>query len=522
MPPHPDDGGPFFQLARTTIQQADFAIHQHPEERERITGHYERVELLLTHFLHLQTLYQGNIVGLDNWIEVIHELRVRLNRKLEELEVYDYNTGLSQDDDVIPTVFIPRFQQSTHGRPKYLFQWDIVLAYRRTGYTWSAIAALLGVSTDTLLRRRKEDNIPEPQAYSTISDMELDSIVHRVSQQSAGVLGSQFIQSAVLDLGFHVQRRRIRESILRTDPLGHYNRWATVIPRAVYSVAGPNSLWHMDGNLKLRQYGFVLHGAIDGFSRYLIYLEANLNNRADTVLKAFLKGVETVGHVPLRVRADKGSENRDVGLWMIVTRGEGRGSFITGRSVHNQRIERIWREVNRWLTSFHLIFQHLKQLNIYDPDNPVDRFVLGFVYLPLIRWSLSKFIRIWNYHKLRTEGFKTPVQLYATLTQLQSGAIAHSMLSNNDLHAYGVDWDGPLPEDISVDNDGINTTAIVEPPERPLTENHWRVLTDDYRRTLEEVFQHGNEDWMLSDYNYGVDFYREIRLWVTNRLNVGT
>jgi len=94
------------------------------------------------------------------------------------------------------------------------------------------------------------------------------------------------------------------------------------------------------------------------------------------------------------------------------------------------------------------------------------------------------------------------------------------MLSNDDLHAYRVDWDGPIPEDMSIDEDGINTTAIVEPPKRPLGEDHWRVLTEDYRRTLEEVFQHGNEDWMLSDYNYGVDFYREIRLWVTNRLNV--
>lgn len=133
-----------------------------------------------------------------------------------------------------------------------------------------------------------------------------------------------------------------------------------MIPRAAYSVAGPNSLWHIDGNLKLREYGFVLHGAIDGFSRYLIYVEATLNNRAATVLNAFLRGIETVGNIPLRVRADKGSENRDVGLWMIVNRGENRGSFITGRSVHNQRIERIWREVNWWMTSFHLIFRQLQ------------------------------------------------------------------------------------------------------------------------------------------------------------------
>ena len=517
MPPHPDDGGPFFQLARTTIQQADFAIHHHPEEQERLAGHYERIELLLTHFIHLQTYRYEDVLDIDGWIDVINELRIRLRQKLEALAVYDQDVGMYQDEDIVPTVFIPRFQQTTNGRPKYLFQWDIVLAYRTTGYTWNEIANLLGISRDTLYRRRKEENIPEPRTFSEISNMDLDIIIHNLNQQSAGVLSSQFIQSAVLDLGFHVQRQRIRESIQRTDPLGRYNRWAALIPRSVYSVAGPNSLWHMDGNLKLREYGFVLHAAIDGYSRYLIYLEANLNNRAETVLAAFLRGVEGVGHIPLRVRADKGSENREVSLWMIVARGENRGSFITGRSVHNQRIERIWREVNRWMTSFHLIFQHLRQIDLYDPDNPVDRFVLGFVFLPLIRRSLAKFLRVWNYHKLRTEGYKTPTQLYSTLIQLQTGGIIPQTDSLDTFQDYGVDWEGPIPEQIQ-DDENTNNTATVDPPERPLADNHWRILIEEYRQILQSAFEVGNEDWMLTRYNYGIDFYREIRLWVESKL----
>jgi len=94
-----------------------------------------------------------------------------------------------------------------------------------------------------------------------------------------------------------------------------------MIPRMQYSVAGPNCLWHMDGNLKLRDCGFILHGCIDGYSRRIIYLEANTNNRASTVLIAFLKGVEHVGAIPRRVQSDKGLENKDVALWMINING---------------------------------------------------------------------------------------------------------------------------------------------------------------------------------------------------------
>lgn len=88
---------------------------------------------------------------------------------------------------------------------------------------------------------------------------------------------------------------------------------------------------------------------IDGYSRLVVFLGCSDNNRAETVLHLFLQAGNSYGY-PSRVRSDQGLENIEVARWMISNMGVDRGSHITGSSVHNQRIERLWREVNRLVT----------------------------------------------------------------------------------------------------------------------------------------------------------------------------
>ena len=88
----------------------------------------------------------------------------------------------------------------------------------------------------------------------------------------------------------------------------------------------------------------VVHGGIDSFSRLVVFLKCVDNNRAPMVPEHFEKAVNMYG-IPSRVQSDKGGENTLVAMCMLTNRCTNRGSHITGRSVHNQWIERLWRDL---------------------------------------------------------------------------------------------------------------------------------------------------------------------------------
>ena len=118
----------------------------------------------------------------------------------------------------------------------------------------------------------------------------------------------------------------------------------------------PNALWHIDGYHKLIRWRLVIHGGIDGYSRVPVYLKVASNNKAMTVFNAFLQAVESYG-LPSCVRSDNGGENVLVGRFMLdhSERGPERSFKCCGRSVHNQRIERLWRDLFQGCISFLLL-----------------------------------------------------------------------------------------------------------------------------------------------------------------------
>ena len=87
--------------------------------------------------------------------------------------------------------------------------------------------------------------------------------------------------------------------------------------------------------------------------------------------------------------------------------------MIVGRSIHNQRIECLWRDVFQGALKFYYgLFYHLESIGILDPNSDIHLFCLHYVYLPRINQHLSMWKDAWNMHTLRTEGNHTPLQLW--------------------------------------------------------------------------------------------------------------
>lgn len=184
-------------------------------------------------------------------------------------------------------------------------------------------------------------------------------------------------------------------------------------------------------------------------------------------------------HTYFRVRADHGLENVDVARLMFMICGTGSSSFISGKSVYNQRfvqmtsfnmwcfsmsivtlalcglqydkiwravfnrlllhnwrIERLWRDLWTAVTCIYYdVLRYLEKEGYLDISNEAHFFCCHYVFLPRLQDDVDTFRSGWDNHPLRTESNMTPNQLWVL------GRTHHPIPPHGALTEAHFNWD---------------------------------------------------------------------------------
>ena len=115
-------------------------------------------------------------------------------------------------------------------------------------------------------------------------------------------------------------------------------------------------------------------------------------------MASFSDAVSKYG-LPVQVQSDRGGENIDVWRYML-QQSNSESAVVVGASTHNQRIERLWRDVHRCVGSVYGdLFRQMEDEEKLDCLNEVDMFCLHTVFLPRINNTLDSFVECWNNEK---------------------------------------------------------------------------------------------------------------------------
>lgn len=193
----------------------------------------------------------------------------------------------------------------------------------------------------------------------------------------------------------------VRNLLKILDPEGVEARSKHRLMRRLYKTEGPNHLWHIDGYDKLKPFGFCIHGAIDGYSRRIMWLEVGpSNNDPFIVAQYYVDCVRQIGGTPRLIRADCGTENVNIAAIQRYFHSK-ENSFLFGKSTSNQRIEAWWGSLRKGWTDWWIrFFKDMRDCGIFC-DGDVHDECLKFCFMQVLRDELYKFAEQWNLHRIR-------------------------------------------------------------------------------------------------------------------------
>lgn len=157
----------------------------------------------------------------------------------------------------------------------------------------------------------------------------------------------------------------------------------------------------MDSYGKLKPYGKGINGCIDGFSRFVVWMEAYItNNDPKVVADYYIQCVTRLGGCPERIRADNGTENGHVANMQVFLRRNHTdifakdNRFIYGRSTGNQRIESWWGILRKQSVQFWMNMFKALQGNGHFTGDFLDKSLIHFCFLDLVQVTYNIIINM--------------------------------------------------------------------------------------------------------------------------------
>ncbi|KAJ5454057.1 uncharacterized protein N7458_005013 [Penicillium daleae] len=157
--------------------------------------------------------------------------------------------------------------------------------------------------------------------------------------------------------------------------------------RGEYWCPGPNFVWHVDGYMKLAQFGVEVYAAIDGYSRYILWIYVGISTRtAVSVLSQFLDTLAELSYQPEIIRSDLGSETSP--YW----------GCTMGAAA-----EAWWAQLSKSCTFlYYQYFRELREQGLFSGSIP-EQVALLAVYMPTLRRVIGEYAKTWNIHNIRKQ-----------------------------------------------------------------------------------------------------------------------
>ena len=270
--------------------------------------------------------------------------------------------------------------------------------------------------------------------------------------------------------GIRVPRSVVQSLLKELDPEGSENRRRHRLRRRRYVNPGPNFVWHIDGYDKIKPWGFPIHGAIDGYSRCILWLQVTCSNNApDNIACLYLTAVSTAEGCPVELITDLGTENSIVPAIQSYFRGNSDAHRYVS-SPRNQRIEGWWSQFCKqracWWRNF---FKELESTGEIDTTSEIKMEALWYSFSVVLQNDLDLVKDHWNTHRIRKSKFQTvagrPDSLYflpeQTDTRDYKNEVTNEAFQDVSEHVVVRDYSNVYTEyfDYLTEENGIQTPA---------------------------------------------------------------